>query len=278
MRADRERKNGSLLVYRHPLNVRVTHWVNAISLLVMLFSGLQILCAHPAFYLGEDSRFSRPLLAIETTAGADGASHGDLRLFGWRMDTTGVLGAVKDGQGQVAARAIPGWATLPSELDLGAGRRWHFFFAWIFALNGLAYLAFGLVTGRFQRVLAPRADELRTLGHVIVEHVRLRFPRGEAARRYNVLQKLSYLPIVFGLMPLMVLTGLAMSPAIDARMHLNAFLGGRQTARTLHFLSASGLVLFVGVHVGMVVLAGPFNELRSMITGWFIIRRDQEPR
>ena len=112
----------------------------------------------------------------------------------------------------------------------------------------------------------------------MVEHARLRFPEGEAARRYNVIQKLSYLAVVLGLLPLMLVTGLAMSPAMNAALPgLLEVLGGRQSARTLHFIAATGLVLFTLVHVALVVLSGPVNNLRAMITGWYVIRdgRDQ---
>jgi thiosulfate reductase cytochrome b subunit len=177
----------------------------------------------------------------------------------------------------MSERAFPRWATLPADLDLGAGRRWHFFFAWIFALNGLLYMAQGLISRRLPRELLPSADQLRSIGAAVWDHLRFRFPHGEDARRYNVLQKLAYLPVVFGLLPLMILTGMTMSPALDARMHfLTVLFGGRQSARTLHFASAGGLVLFAIVHVLMVVAAGPINELRSMITGWFVIKTSDE--
>ena len=274
---DREVAPGRVLIYRHDIVVRITHWVNVVSFIVLLLSGLQILCSHPALYWGEDSRFANPAVAIETVTSEDGESRGAIRAFGRSFDTTGFLGASRDADGQMSGRAVPAWATLPSFLDLGAGRRWHFFFAWLFALNGFLYVMQGLVSGRFRRMMVPRAAELKTIGHSIVEHARLRFPHGEEARQYNVLQKLSYLPVIFGLLPLMVVTGLAMSPTMDARFHLlTELFGGRQSARFVHFLSASGLVLFLVVHVLMVVLAGPINELRSMITGWFAIRTGRE--
>ena len=168
---------------------------------------------------------------------------------------------------------------MPGDLDLGAGRRWHFFFAWIFVVNGLNYMASGLFSQRFRRELLPTREQLAHIGSAVLSHLRLNFSHGEDARHYNVLQKLAYLPVVFLLLPLMVLTGLAMSPAVDARFHfLTIGLGGRQSARTLHFLSASGLMLFVIVHVGMVILSGPLNELRSMITGWFVIKPRETTR
>ncbi|HEY2660339.1 MAG TPA: cytochrome b/b6 domain-containing protein [Caulobacteraceae bacterium] len=276
MPADRPLKGGRLLIYRHTLLVRATHWVNVLSLGVLLLSGLQILCAHPAFYWGDTSRFARPFAAITTSTANNGDAHGALTVAGARLDTTGVLGVSRDSGGQMQTRAFPRWITLPAELDLGAGRRWHFFFAWLFALNGALYLAQGLISRRLPREMIPTRDQLAHIAPSLIEHLRLRFPRGDEARHYNVLQKLAYLPVVFGLLPLMVLTGLSMSPAIDARFHLlTVLLGGRQSARTLHFLSASGLVLFALVHVAMVFAAGPLNELRSMITGWFVLQPDE---
>ena len=138
--ADRPLRNGRLLIYRHPWLVRLTHWVNVASLGVLLLSGLQILCAHPAFYWGDASRFAHPIAAITSQTGADGEPRGRLWALGARFDTTGFLGASKGGDGQMAERAFPAWITLPAELDLGAGRRWHFFFAWVFVLNGALYL------------------------------------------------------------------------------------------------------------------------------------------
>ena len=167
---------------------------------------------------------------------------------------------------------FPSWITLPSYRDLATGRRWHFFFAWLFVLNGLAYLAYSLLSGHVRRDLAPSGEELRHVPQSLWEHLRLRFPKGEAAKRYNVLQKLAYLAVIFVLLPLTILSGLTMSPAMDAAFpFLLDFFGGRQSARTMHFLCATGIVLFVLVHVVMVLLSGVWNNLRSMITGRYAI-------
>jgi thiosulfate reductase cytochrome b subunit len=273
----RERTSkGVTAIYRHPLLVRATHWVNALCLLVLLLSGLQILNAHPAFYWGEVSHFDRPFAAIEATTAANGDLKGQLTVAGARLDTTGVLGASKSGGDQLQARAFPSWMTLPGYLDLGAGRRWHFAFAWVLVINGLIYLGFAIGTGRTRAMLKPTREELRGLGRSVLDHLRLRFAHGEEARDYNILQKLAYLAVIFGLLPLMLLTGLVMSPAMYARLPFLAELfGGRQSARTIHFLVASGLVSFFLVHVAMVIAAGPINEMRSILTGWFVIRREK---
>jgi thiosulfate reductase cytochrome b subunit len=241
-RPERALADGRIAFYRHPLPVRLTHWVNALCLLLLLMSGLQILNAHPALYWGESSTFDRPFLSFGSGDGP----------------------------------AFPAWITLPGFQDLAGGRSWHFFFAWLLVLNGLAYLSYAFASGRVRRVLAPDKQQLRNIGHALADHLRLRFPHGEAARRYNVLQKLSYLLVLFGLLPLMLLTGLTMSPGMDARLHwLTALFGGRQSARSVHFFTASALVAFFPIHILAVLAAGPLNEMRSIVTGWFVIKPEK---
>jgi len=167
---------------------------------------------------------------------------GETTILGHSFDTTGVLGLSNEG-GQISQRAFPSWITIPSYLDLATGRRWHFFFAWLLVLDGVIYFAWGCASRHFGRDLLPTRAELGHIGREILEHLRLRFPRGEAARRYNVLQQLAYLMVVFVLFPLMILTGLTMSPGIDSAVpQLLTLFGGRQTARLIHFVAASGLV------------------------------------
>jgi thiosulfate reductase cytochrome b subunit len=259
---------------RHSLVVRVTHWINVAALLVLLASGLQIFNAHPALYWGDVSTFAQPWVAM-VAGERGGEAVGVTRIGSAMFETTGVLG-LSDGQ----VRGFPSWATLPSYRSLADGRRWHFFFAWIFVLNGLVYLAAGLAGGHFRRDLLPGRDQLtsRHLRQEVLNHARLRFAKGEAARRYNALQKLSYLAVVFALLPLMVLTGLSMSPGMNAGFGwLPELFGGRQSARTIHFLCAALIVLFVLVHVLMVLVSSPWNSLRSMITGRFAISREGAP-
>jgi thiosulfate reductase cytochrome b subunit len=279
MKPDRPLGPDSLLIHRHGALVRLTHWVNAASILVLMASGLQILCAHPAFYLGEVARFAHPVASIETITTDAGEVRGVLKLFGASLDVTGVLGASPNSEGQMITRAFPSWSTLPAELDLGAGRRWHFFFAWLLVLNGALYLVSGVATRRLSKELVPTPEQWRGIGRDILDHLRLRFPKGDEARHYNVLQRLTYLVMVLGVLPLMVITGLAMSPTIDAVVPvLTTVLGGRQTARTLHFAGLIAIGGFVFIHLSMVVLAGPLNLLRSMITGWMVIRTDEASR
>ena len=265
-----------LLIYRHSAVVRATHWINVVCLFILLMSGLQIFNAHPALYWGDISDFGHPLFAITAHKGRDGAARGVTTLAGHELDTTGVLGWSSDGTGGGAERAFPAWATLPSWQSLADGRLWHFFFAWVFVLNGLVYLFYGLVNGHLWRDMVPARPELGRIGRTAWEHLRLRFPSGEAARHYNVLQKLSYLFVIFVLLPVLVLAGLAMSPRLDAGFpELASLFGGRQSARTVHFTAAFALVGFVLVHIFMVLISGVWNNIRSMVTGRYAIETER---
>lgn len=253
---------------------RLTHWINVLCLTVLLLSGLQILNAYPSFHWGQIGADADPYLARIEPVGEGAAQRGVLRIDGHAIDTTGVLGVSSQDGGPVA-RAFPTWATLPSGTDLATGRRWHFFFAWLFVINGLVYLATTVALGHLKRDLLPTRSELRLrhIWHELLDHARLRFPKGEAARRYNALQKLTYVTVILVLLPLMLLTGLTMSPGIDAAApFLLDMFGGRPSARTIHFVTASLLVAFVVVHVAMVLLSGPWNNMRSMITGRYAIK------
>lgn len=264
------------VIYRHSGAVRLTHWVNALVLLVLLMSGLQIFNAHPALYLGSKSDFDDPVLAMGATQQGDSIK-GVTMVLGHSFDTTGVFGVVVDSDGGMEERGFPWSVTLPGHRDLATGRRWHFFFAWFFLLNGLAYLIWSLGSGHLRRDLAPSGKELKHVGASILEHARLKFPKGEEAKRYNVLQKLTYLFVALILLPLMLLTGLAMSPGMDAAFpFLLDMFGGRQSARTIHFIAASFIVIFVVVHLVMVLITGVWNNLRSMITGRYVIEPAEE--
>lgn len=232
--ADRPLADGRVAVWRHPLWVRWTHWINVVAVVVLVMSGLNILMAHPHLYWGLRSTFADPWLS-----------------FG----------------------AAPDWAMIPSGRDLAQGRRWHFFFAWIFVLNGLAYLILLIATRRLGRRLWPDQADRKGFWLSVKDHARFHFPKDDEARRYNVLQKLTYLAMLFVILPMMLVTGLSMSPGFNSIGGvLLDVMGGRQSARTLHFLSASLIVLFVVVHLVMVAVSGPTNGLRSMITGKFALR------
>jgi len=253
---------------RHRLAVRIMHWVNVLAVTMLLMSGLQIFNAHAALYWGQSSYSGHaPVLQITAIRGSDGRLFGVTRVLGHEFRTTGVLG-VSSTDGRPTARAFPAWATIPGPQWLAMGRRWHFFFAWVFFVNGALYVAYSVLTRHLNRDLLPTRDDWRSIGRSILDHLRLRHPTGEAARRYNVLQKLAYLAVMFALLPLILLMGLGMSPRLDSLWPgwIDVF-GGRQAMRTLHFIIAWAIVLFVLVHVFEVIISGFWNNLRSMITG-----------
>lgn len=257
-------------VYRHRLLVRLCHWLNVPVLFILIMSGLQIFNAHPALYWGDRSDRGKPLLSIRPMKTESGETRGITTILGRRLDTTGVLGYSND-----SGRAFPAWATIPSARWLAMGRRWHLFFAWVFVVNGLLFMAYALISRHVTRDLAPTGKDLREIGKAINDHVRLRHPSGEEAKRYNVLQKLAYMGVLFGLAPLIILTGLTMSPTIDTAFPwLLTIFGGRQAARTIHFIACFAFVGFIVIHVSQVILTGVFNNLRSMITGWFVVKHE----
>lgn len=230
------------LVFRHRLSTRLWHWVNAVTVIVLLMSGMMIFNAHPRLYWGNAGAVGYPA---------------------WFELRSG----------------FPGWATIPSTYDLAGARRWHLAFAWILSLGLIAYLTVALLNGHLRRDLWPRLRELAPahLWRDIQDHALLRFPTGEAAARYNTLQRLSYAAVILLLTPLLILSGLAMSPAMDAAWPwlLDLFFG-RQSARSVHFICAALMTLFILVHLLLVLLSHPLEELRSMATGWFRLPPERE--
>lgn len=259
--------------YRHSLPVRLMHWINVISLVVLLMSGLNIFNAHSALYWGESSYGKRPpLLEIRGVEDNKGNLIGTTRLFGYKINTTGFLGASKDLDGDMTELGFPTWITIPSNQWLAMARRWHFFFAWLLVVNGLSFVTYSLLSRHVFRDLLPTCQDLHSIGRSVVDHLLLRHPKGEEATRYNVLQKMAYLSVIFLIAPAMILMGLGMSPALDALFPgLVSLFGGRQSMRTLHFFIAWALVAFVFVHVFEVIVNGFWNNFRSMITGYFKI-------
>lgn len=266
-----------LSVLRHRWPVRLMHWINLVCLTVLLGSGLQIFNASPSLSWGQWSDPARQWLAFDAYQAADGSVHGVTQIGRHRFDTTGVLG-LSYVDGQPVARAFPRWATLPGPQWLAMGRRWHFFFGWLFVINGLCYLFYGLASGHLRRDLLPTRQDWHGLGRSLRQHLRFARIHGEEALRYNVLQKLSYLLVVFGFGIAIVLLGLLMSPRMDAVLApLLELVGGRQSARTLHFLVAFGFLAFVLVHVLMVLVSGPTNLLRSMLSGRYQVDAPTRP-
>ena len=251
------------LVPRHSRVTRITHWINLVAITLLLMSGLQIFHARPAPYWGKASHFAErwaPMQAVPRGEDLIGVT----KIGSLTLETTGLFGY--SGQvGKREPRGFPAWSTIPGYRSLVDGRHWHFFFAWVFVINGLIYLGANLANGHLKN-LVPTRRQL-SLGHLwqeVRDHARLRFPKGDEARHYNGLQKLAYGGVVFALLPLMLLTGLTMSPGMNAALPwLVDLFGGRQSARTLHFLSASLIVGFILVHLVMVLVSGLGNNLRS---------------
>jgi thiosulfate reductase cytochrome b subunit len=256
------------LYLRHALPVRIMHWINVVALAIMFMSGLQIFNAHPALYFGDSSYGGKaPWLVISAREDAQGHPVGYTRILGRDFATTGVLGLSTD-DGRMYAQGFPSWLTIPSHQWLSMARAWHFFFAWILLVNGLCYVAYTIATRHLARDLWPTRSDVRGIGASIVDHLRLRHPAGEAAKRYNVLQKIAYLTVIFVLLPLIVLMGLGMSPRLDTLFGgWVGWFGGRQSVRSIHFIVAWLIVAFVLIHVFEVIVTGLWNNVRSMITG-----------
>ena len=251
-------------LYRHPLPVRLTHWVAALALGVLAMSGMQIFNAHPALYASDASRFGSPVFSIGADDSPDGQPIGYVQLGSLHVKTTGVFGYGPDGMGGMAARAFPSWATIPAYQSLADGRRWHIFFAWVLVACAAIYAAWAFA-------LWPSRKDLHELPQAVRKHlIPWRVPQGA---KLNALQKMTYFSIIFIVTPVVVLSGLALSPAIDAHAHwLPQLFGGRQFARIWHFAGMIALMAFFAVHVLMVATTGLVNNLRSMITGWFVLK------
>jgi thiosulfate reductase cytochrome b subunit len=264
------------LVYRQAVLTRITHWVWAIAMFFLVLTGLQIWNAHPALYIGHESGFEydNAILRIGAENTPEGP-RGFTTVFGQKFDTTGVLG-MSGPEARPQFVGFPPWATIPSFRDLATGRVIHFFFAWILVGALAIWLISSLANGHLWRDIILKPRDFRELPRDILDHVRLRFHH---TTTYSPLQKFAYFAVFVVLFPLIILTGLTMSPGMNAAWPwLVDVFGGRQTARTLHFLAMVGFVLFFVVHIVMVVLAGPINELRSMITGYYRTSANREPR
>ena len=228
------------VIYRHRLATRLWHWITAVTIFIMIGSGLMIFNAHPHLYWG--------------LYGAN-FDHAWLTLPQW-----------------------PGWLTIPSTYNLALARRWHLFFALVLGFTLLFFMVASLLNRHFQRDLRVRLAELgpRHLLGDLRAHAALRFHDPKDPGAFNIFQKLSYVLVIFGLIPLIILTGLTMSPALNAAWPwLLDLFGGRQSARSLHFIAAAALAVFIIVHLALVILAGAWNEVRSMVTGRWTVPEDE---
>jgi thiosulfate reductase cytochrome b subunit len=223
---------------RHSAFVRVTHWITTLCFFALLVSGIEIVISHPRFYWGETGNvLTQPLFQLPIPASRSSVP-------------TGYKYVLPDQNG---------WS-----------RYLHFQTAWVAILTGLLYAAYGLLTRHFAKNLSPAGADLsgRALSRVIASHLRFKRPDESEAWSYNVLQRLTYLLVIFVMFPLVIWTGLAMSPAVASAFPPTVtILGGQQSARTIHFFVSVFLVLFLLVHVVMVCLAGFRNRMRAMITG-----------
>ena len=220
------------VVVRQLLATRIWHWLNAVAIFILIGSGAMIANAHKRLYWGA---------------------------YGANLDPA-----------WLETPAFAGWFTIPGSYNLALARRWHLFFALVFAFALLGYMVVSLVNRHFQRDLRLRIAELRPAHLLADARAHLAFVFHDPARplAYNAFQKLTYVGVIFGLLPLAILTGLTLSPGMDAAWPwLLDLFGGRQSARSIHFLAAAAITVFVVVHLVLVILAGPLNELRSIVTG-----------
>jgi thiosulfate reductase cytochrome b subunit len=256
------------LVYRQRLITRVTHWIWAVCLFFLMLTGLQIFNAFPSLHIGLESGFDydNSVFAVGARE-VDGELRGITKVLGAEFDTTGILG-LSGGE----ARAFPAALTIPSNTSLATGRVIHFFFAGVLVGTLTLWLVTSALNGHLRQLIPTRAD-LRALPRDLADHARLRFHH---TANYNVLQKLAYASVLFVALPLMILTGLSMSPGFNAAAPwlLDVF-GGRQTARTIHFLTMVALIGFFAVHIAMILLAGPLNEMRAILTGWYRVDKEK---
>ena len=215
---------------RHALTTRIWHWINLIVLAILFMSGLNISNAHPRLYWGD---------------------------WGFAPE-----------QAWLSVPTFPGWATIPGYYSLAAARDWHIFAAWPFALMLLFLWVAMLVNGHFWRDIRTHRREWRppAIWRDIVEHLKLNFDHGDG--KYNFLQKVAYGLVLGVFLPMMVFTGMAISPGVEGfAPWLVDIFGGRQSARSLHFIFAFAVFGFFLVHVALVLLSGPIGQIRSMITG-----------
>lgn len=223
---------------RHDLTVRVTHWIATGCFFALLLTGIEILISHPRFYWGDTGN--------------------DLTQALFQIPIPSSRQHVPTGYSY----------TLPDQN--GWSRALHFQSAWLVVLSGFVYVLAGVFGGHFRRDLVPdKADRsLRSVLRVVIHHLRFERPNPSEAWSYNVLQRLAYLFVLFILFPAVIWTGLAMSPAFTSAFPATVtLLGGRQSARTLHFFISLGLVGFLFIHVVMVWRAGFWQRVRAMITG-----------
>ena len=227
-------------IYKHQVTTRIWHWINVVTVFIMIGSGLGILNAHPHLYWGQYGANLDPAW---------------LHLPRW-----------------------PGWMTIPGHYNLALSRRWHLFFALVFGFGLMFFMISSLINRHFQRQLRISSGELSP-GHLwfdIKEHLAFRFHDSKNPGAFNVLKKIAYASTIFFFIPTLILTGLAMSPGMNAAWPwLIELFGGRSSARSIHFIGMVALIGFIVVHLALVMLAGPIGEIRSMITGYWQVPEER---
>jgi len=254
------------LVYRHNRITRLTHWLSALALMILFMSGLQIFNAHPYLYWGSTSDPDKAFFSIGASQDGDDV-RGFVDVYGRKIDTTGFLG-VQQGVFGPQARGFPSWLTVPGYYSLAAARRWHFFFGWLFAITGVLYLLYNLPAGHVRKFFLTPHDinKVPAMAAYYLYARRTSPQEGE----YNPVQKMAYTGVFVILAPLILLSGMAMSPQLNIAFHwLPALFGGRQSARAIHFILAFGFLFFALGHVFMVLTQGFLNNMRSMTSGWY---------
>lgn len=260
-------------VFRHSFLARTTHWLWTLALLVLVMSGLQIFNAAPYLDASDKSNPARRVLAFDSQGNQmDAHPSGKTVIFGHTFTTTGLLGYTDDGAGGKTARAFPGWLTLPAEQDLADGRRWHLFFGWMLIIAIVTYLIDGAIRKDLRELIVRPSDFPKMLPMQLYYFGLRKEPPPHG--KYNPLQKMTYTIVLFGFMPLIILTGFALSPGFDAISGpLTTLLGGRQFARLWHFAIMSLFIAYFVLHMVLVAINGPVNNIRSMITGWYTLRK-----
>ncbi len=215
---------------RHALSTRLWHWLNLLCVVVLFMSGLTISNAHRRLYWGD-----------------------------WGFEAS---------QAWLMVPRFPDWMTIPGYYSLAVARDWHILMAWPFAL-GLLFMWIAMMVNRhFKRDIVAKRREWRpsAIWRDVVEHLKLNFDHHEG--KYNFLQKLAYGLVLGVFLPMMIFTGISISPGMEPTFGwLVDLLGGRQSARSLHFIFAFAIAGFFIVHVLLVILSGPIRQMRDMITG-----------
>lgn len=240
--------------HQHSLWVRVTHWTVTLSFFALIFSGFAILMVHPRLYWGEVGNDLTPAL-FELPISRN-YKHG-----GWTESSAFF---------EQKNSPVSAGRTYDIFNQNGWGRSLHFLAAWFFVITGLIYFFYGFISGHFKKHLLPEKNEL-TSGNIkeeISSHVRFKIPAASGGPDYGLLQKMTYNIVVFFLLPVIILTGFTMSPAITAAFpFLLTIFFGAQSARTIHFFASAILVLFLVLHLLMIVLSGFRKQIKSMTIG-----------